>query len=51
MQLRAILDKYDVIESQVLYNKAVELLQGLVTKDSPKTSTYTPRQLFKKFED
>lgn len=31
--------------------KAVELLQGLVTKDSPKTSTYTPRQLFKKFED
>ena len=27
MQLKSILDKYDVIEAQVLYNKAVELLQ------------------------
>lgn len=27
MQLKAILDKYDVVEAQVLYNKAVELLQ------------------------
>lgn len=34
--------------------KAVELLQGLVTKDTSQasnTSSYTPRQLFKKFED
>ena len=27
MQLKSILDKYDVVEAQVLYNKAVELLQ------------------------
>lgn len=27
MQLKSILDKYEVIEAQVLYNKAVELLQ------------------------
>lgn len=33
--------------------KAIELLQGLTTKGSTATpsSTYTPRQLFKKFED
>lgn len=33
--------------------KAIELLQGLTTKGSVTTpsSTYTPRQLFKKFED
>lgn len=32
--------------------KIVELLQGLAFKDtSSKTSSYTPRQLFKKFED
>lgn len=33
--------------------KAIELLQGLTTKGSTvaQASTYTPRQLFKKFED
>lgn len=33
--------------------KVIELLQGLTTKGSTATqaSTYTPRQLFKKFED
>jgi hypothetical protein len=32
--------------------KMVELLQGFVTKDAvSNTSTYEPRQLFKKFED
>lgn len=33
--------------------KAIELLQGLTAKGSTATqaSTYTPRQLFKKFED
>ena len=31
--------------------KIVELLQGLLVKDSPKVSVYEPRQLFKKFED
>ena len=31
--------------------KVVELLQGLLIKDTPKTDVYEPRQLFKKFED
>ena len=34
------------------FQKALELLQGLIAKDSvDTTNTYTPRQLFKKFED
>lgn len=31
--------------------KVVELIQGLIIKDTPKTNAYEPRQLFKKFED
>ena len=47
--------KVDMNEVQKGVNsmqKAVELLQGLVTKDNASAKeSYTPRQLFKKFED
>lgn len=47
--------KVDMNEVQKGVNsmqKAVELLQGLVTKDNASVKEgYTPRQLFKKFED
>lgn len=47
--------KVDMNEVQKGVNsmqKAVELLQGLVTKDNASVKeSYTPRQLFKKFED
>ena len=47
--------KVDMNEVQKGVNsmqKAVELLQGLVTKDNASSKeSYTPRQLFKKFED
>lgn len=33
MQLKAILDKYDAVEAQMLYNKAVELLQLISDKE------------------
>ena len=34
------------------FQKALELLQGLITKDEVDNNTsYTPRQIFKKFED
>lgn len=32
-------------------SKALELVQSLITKDEIPTDTYTPRPLYKKFED
>lgn len=42
MQLKSILDKYDVIEAQVLYNKAVELLQLISDEELEETFTKYP---------
>lgn len=42
MQLKAILDKYDVVEAQVLYNKAVELLQLISDEELEEIFTKYP---------
>lgn len=42
MQLKSILDKYDVIEAQVLYNKAVELLQLISDEELEEIFTKYP---------
>ena len=42
MQLKSILDKYDVIEAQVLYNKAVELLQLISDEELEEIFTRHP---------
>lgn len=42
MQLKSILDKYDVIEAQVLYNKAVELLQLISNEELEEIFTKHP---------
>lgn len=42
MQLKSILDKYDVIEAQVLYNKAVELLQLISDEELEEIFTKHP---------
>lgn len=42
MQLKSILDKYDVIEAQVLYNKAVELLQLISDEELEEILTKYP---------
>ena len=42
MQLKSILDKYDAIEAQVLYNKAVELLQLISNEELEEIFTKYP---------
>lgn len=42
MQLKTILDKYDTLEAQMLYNKAVELLQLISDKELEEIFTKHP---------